>query len=111
MVVFYNWVLILEQIQINFDVGVGQKFYMLFGVLYLINVLESYIVFEVSQFDSYSYWFISFFFISLDNSVEFLGICLRGMCFGINGKELVVGQVWVNLDVILNSNDYESGMG
>ena len=111
MVAFHNRALTPEQIQTNFEVGVGQKFYMLFGVSHLINVPESYIVFEVSQFDSYSYRFTSPFFISLDNTVEPSNIRLTGMRLGVNGKEPAVGQAWANLDVTLNADDYEPGTG
>jgi len=111
MVAFHNRALTPEQVQTNFEVGVGQKFYMLFGVSHLINVPESYIVFEVSQFDSYAYRFANPFFISLDNSVEPSGIRLKGMRLGVNGKEPAVGQAWANLDVTLNSSDYEPGTG
>ena len=43
----------------NFDVGVGEKFYLLFGIEDIINVPTAYILFEVAQFDSYGYLFNS----------------------------------------------------
>lgn len=111
MAAFHNRALTPAQVQTNFDVGVGQKFYMLFGVSHLIDMPESFIVFEVSQFDSYSYRFTSPFFISLDDSVEPSNIRLSGMRLGVNGKEPAVGQAWANLDLTLNSDDYEPGSG
>lgn len=111
MVAIHNRALTPEQIQANFDVGVGQKFFLLFGVSDLINVPESYIVFEVSQFDSFSYRFTSPFFISLDESAEPSNIRIQGMRLGINGKEATVGQAWANLDVVLDSATYEPGTG
>ena len=111
MVAIHNRALTPEQVQANFEVGVGQKFYLLFGVSHLIDLPESFIVFEVSQFDSYAYRFTSPFFISLDDSVEPSNIPLRGMRLGINGKEATVGQAWANLDVTLNSGSYEPGTG
>ena len=111
MVAFHNRALTPEQVEANFEVGVGQKFYLLFGVSHLINVPESFIVFEVSQFDSYSYRFTSPFFISLDDSAEPSNIPLKGMRLGINGKEANVGQAWANLDVVLDSSSYEPGTG
>lgn len=111
MVAIHNRALTPEQVQANFEVGVGQKFYLLFGVSHLIDVPESFIVFEVSQFDSYAYRFTSPFFISLDDSVEPSSIPLRGIRLGINGKEATVGQAWANLDVVLDSGSYEPGTG
>ncbi|WP_240339383.1 LamG domain-containing protein [Marinobacter sp. BW6] len=111
MVAIHNRSLTPEQVQANFEVGVGQKFYLLFGVSHLIDVPQSFIVFEVSQFDSYAYRFTSPFFISLDESAEPSNIRLQGMRLGINGKEATVGQAWANLDVVLDSDSYEPGVG
>ncbi|WP_417514162.1 LamG-like jellyroll fold domain-containing protein [Marinobacter sp.] len=111
MVAIHNRALTPEQVQANFEVGVGQKFFLLFSVSELVGLNESYIVFEVSQFDSFSYSFNSPFFISLDETVEPSNIPLQGMRLGINGKEATVGQAWANLDVVLNSTDYEPGTG
>lgn len=111
MVAIHNRSLTPEQVQANFEVGVGQKFYLLFGVAHLIDVPQSFIVFEVSQFDSYAYRFTSPFFISLDESAEPSNIRLQGMRLGINGKEATVGQAWANLDVVLDSDSYEPGVG
>jgi len=111
MVAVHNRALTPEQIAANYDAGVGQKFYLLFGVSHLIDVPQAYIVFEVNQFDSYSYGFLNPFFISLDSSAEPSDIPLKGMRLGINGKEATAGQVWANLDVTLNSDDYEPGIG
>ena len=111
MVAIHNRALTPQQIQANFEVGVGQKFYLLFGVSHLIDLPQSFIVFEVSQFDSYAYRFTSPFFISLDDSVEPSNIPLRGMRLGINGKEATVGQAWANLDVLLDADLYQPGIG
>jgi mono/diheme cytochrome c family protein len=111
MVAIHNRALTQEQIQANFEVGVGQKFYLLFGVSHLIDMPESFIVFEVSQFDSYAYRFTSPFFISLDETAKPSNIPLRGMRLGINGKEATVGQAWANLDVVLDNDAYAPGTG
>lgn len=111
LVAIHNRALSAEQIRTNYEAGVGQKYYLLFGVAHLIDVPQSYIVFEVSQFDSYSYLFTEPFFISLDDSASPGGIPLEGMKLGINGREAVVGQTWANLEVILNGNDYRPGSG
>lgn len=110
-VAIHNRVLTDQQIQDNFDVGVGQKYYLLFSVSDLISVPDAYIVFEVSQFDSYSYLFNAPFFISLDGSAVPNNIPLKGMRIGLNGREVAVGQAYRNLDTTLNSTDYSSATG
>ncbi|MDO6823462.1 LamG domain-containing protein [Marinobacter sp. 1_MG-2023] len=111
MVAIHDRALTPSQIQANFEVGVGQKFFLLFSVSELVGLNDSFIVFEVSQFDSFSYRFTSPFFISLDETVEPSNIPLQGMRLGINGKEATVGQAWANLDLVLDSEFYEPGTG
>ena len=55
-----------RQVQQNFDAGVGEKFFLLFNVSAPHRHAESYVLFEVSQFDSYSYLFNRPTFVSLD---------------------------------------------
>ena len=45
------------QIQQNFAAGVGERYFLLFNVTTLTGMPQSYIMFEVSQYDSYSYLF------------------------------------------------------
>jgi hypothetical protein len=68
-------------------------------------------MFEVSQFDSYSYLFDKPAFISLDDTVRPDGLRIRGMRIGINGTEASVGQAYVPLDVVVNSGGYVPGAG
>lgn len=111
MVAIHNRALTGEQIQQNYDVGVGQKFFLLFGVSHLIDVPQAYIVFEGSQFDSYSYLFNAPYFISLDSEATPGSIALEGMRLGINGKLASVGQAYANLDITLNDSDYSADEG
>ena len=111
LVAFHNRALTPAQIRTNFEVGVGQKYYLLFGVSHLIDVPQAFIVFEVSQFDSYSYLFTEPFFVSLDDDAAPNGIPLEGMKLGINGRETLTGQAWSLLDMDLNSSDYVAGRG
>ena len=112
MVAIHNRALTPEQVQANYDVGVGQKFFLLFSVSHLIDGMnESFIVFEVSQFDSFGYLFSSPFYIDLDDTATPSGVPLKGMRIGINGREPSVGQAFANLDVTLGSPDYEPGSG
>jgi len=106
LVAIHNRVLSDAQIQQNFDAGVGEKFYLLFSVSHLINVPEAYILFEVSQFDSYGYLFNTPIFISLDPAAQADGIPLKGMRIGINGAETSVGQAYATLDTTISSAQY-----
>lgn len=108
LVAIHNRALTEEQIQQNFAVGVGEKFYLLFSISDLVGVPESYILFEVSQFDSYSYLFNRPVFISLDEDAQPDGIAIAGMRIGINGKEAAVGQAYRNMTEVVSSNQYTS---
>ena len=98
-VAVHNRTLTEEQIVSNFDAGIGQRFYVMFGVSEIVGQPETYVVFEVSQFDSYSYLFNQPFVVSLDDSVDVSEITLQGMRIGINGREGNSGQVFATLDV------------
>ena len=109
LVAIHNRALTQEQITRNFEAGVGQKFYMLFGIGDLIGVPQSYILFEVSQFDNYSYLFNRPTFIDLDPNAQPAAIALKGMRLGINGRETHVGQAYQNLDTSIGGAGYGSG--
>jgi hypothetical protein len=109
MVAIHNRALSLDQIQQNYSVGVGEKFYLLFGVSHHVGITDAFIVFEVSQFDSYSYLFTEPFFVSLDPNASFSNIDLEGIRIGVNGKEASVGQAFENLDVVLDDSEYING--
>lgn len=99
MVAIHNRILSNEQIVSNFDAGIGQKFYLMFGISEVINVPSSYVVFEVSQFDSFSYLFTEPFMISLDDNANLDGITLTGLRIGLNGREEKTGQVFATLNL------------
>ncbi len=103
MVAIHNRILTDEQIVDNFKVGVGEKFLLLFSISDLINLPDSYVVYEVSQFDSFSYLFNKPFFINLDGSVMPANIDLEKIRIGINGREAQVGQAYRNVDIVLGS--------
>jgi hypothetical protein len=107
MLAIHNRALTQEQIVQNFDVGVGEKFFLLFAIGDVIALPDSYIVFEVSQYDSYSYLFNKPFFINLDETVTPANIPLRGMRIGINGREAAVGQAWTNLNTVIDGASYD----
>ncbi len=106
LVAVHNRALSLAQIQKNFKAGVGEKFFLLFSVGHVVDVSESYVLFEVSQFDSYSYLFSRPMFISLDTGVEPGSFNIAGLRIGINGKESAVGQAYANLNTTISNGSF-----
>lgn len=107
LVAIHNRALTEAQVQQNLAVGVGEKFFLLFSVATLTGVADSYVMFEVSQFDSYGYLFQNPVFIVLDDDPPVLNIPLRGMRIGVNGVEASVGQAYVNLDLTIGASGQE----
>ncbi|NOZ54298.1 MAG: LamG domain-containing protein [Gammaproteobacteria bacterium] len=113
----YSRALSQEQIQQNFDAGVGQKFNLLFRVGHLSSAIpeNSYIWFEVSEYDNFSYLFSDPAFVVLDDKdpqtsdtpATFNNFNIQGLRIGVNGKEAPVGQVFLNLnkDISLDLTD------
>ncbi|MEZ5500142.1 MAG: LamG domain-containing protein [Steroidobacteraceae bacterium] len=106
LVAIHSRALTLEQIQQNFAAGVGERYYMLFSVSHLINVPQSYIMFEASQYDSYGYLFSKPAFISLDGTAVPDNIPLAGVRLGVNGAEATAGQAYIPLNTTLSSSNY-----
>ena len=105
LLAIHNRALNDEQIRANYDAGVGEKFYLLFNVTEHVGIDDAYVVFEVSQFDSYAYLFNAPFFIIL--SEEMPGtIEVQNMRIGINGREARVGQTFATLNMTINDADY-----
>ncbi len=111
MVAIHNRALSQTQIQQNFSVGVGEKFFLLFNVDAHTGLTDSYVLFEVSQYDSYSYLFNQPRFIVLDPAVSPGTIPVAGLRIGINGKEANVGQAYRNLDTAISPSLYTPGIG
>ncbi len=111
LVAIHNRALTPTQIQQNFEAGVGQKYFLLFSVSHLVNVPQSYIVFEVSQYDSHAYLFNSPSFISLSPTATPGNIPIRGMRIGMNGAEPVTGQAYRNLDTTITDSLYTAAAG
>lgn len=99
-----------EDIATNFEVGVGEKYYLLFNVSHLIEIPLSFVVFEVQQFDDYGYLFNQPFFITLTEGISVPPTPIRGIHIGINGAEVKVGQAFANLNTNLSSADFENGI-
>ncbi len=113
LLAIHDRILSEDQISTNFEAGVGQKFYLLFGVSHLVGMPESYVVFQVEVFDDYSYLFTSPFFISLDRTAEVPagGIPIQGMRIGVNGVEAPVGQAYASLDTTVTADGYSPDVG
>ena len=106
LLALHNKALTAAQIKQNYEVGVGQKFYLLFSIADLIDLAETYIVFEVAQFDEFSYLFNTPYVINLNGDVLAQALNISGMAIGINGKEASIGQAWIkqqyNVDISAN---------
>jgi hypothetical protein len=111
LVAVHNRELTPAQIQQNFEAGVGEKFFLMFGVEDHTNINDSFIVFEASQFDTYGYLFRQPFFISLDGTAQPNGIDVRGLRVGLNGAEARVGQGFSYLDTQITSAAYSAATG
>ncbi len=110
LVAIHNRELTQDQIKMNFEAGVGQKYLLLFSVAESTGVDDTYIMFEVTQYDDYSYFFNKPTFLSLNADwTPPASYRIRGMRLGINGKEAAVGQVYANLDVTVDSSSYAPG--
>jgi hypothetical protein len=106
LLAIHNRALTPEQVVQNYDVGVGEKYYLLFNVSDHINVEDAYVVFEVSQFDSYSYLFDEPFFIILDSDATPGSIPVGGVRIGLNGREVSVGQAFISVDTTITDAEY-----
>lgn len=111
LVAIHNRALTAAQVQQNFEAGVGQKFFLLFGVEHIINVPKSYILFEATQYDSAGYLFTNPKFISLDATAMPGNIPLKGMRIGVNGAEPHVGQAYRLLDTVITDASYSAATG
>lgn len=111
----HNRALDQEAVTINHGAGVGEKRFMLFGVSHLLeteNATDAYILFEVSQFDDYSYLFNAPRFISLDASYTAdTDIVIEGLRIGVNGTEAAVGQAFGNINFTVTSDNYDASAG
>lgn len=109
LLAIHNRALSVEDVMTNYESGVGEKFFLLFSVSHLIDMPDAYVVFEVQQYDNYSYLFNAPFFISLNSTATPANaIALKGMRIGVNGQEATVGQAYGKLDMVINASNYDS---
>jgi concanavalin A-like lectin/glucanase superfamily protein len=106
-VAIHNRALTQAQIQQNFAAGVGQKFFLLFGVSQLSGVPQSYILFQASQYDNYSYLFYQPKFISLDSTAAVpANLQISGLRIGVNGALAPAGQSFATLNASVGGSNY-----
>lgn len=98
-----------EQVLANYDVGVGQKILVAFSISHLVEgISDAYIVFQVEQFDDYSYLLNEPFFYSFGGQAPTSDIRIQGLRIGVNGREAKVGQAFANMDITINSDNYDA---
>ena len=107
----YDKALTQDQIQQNFAAGVGQSYFLLFNVSALTGMNQSFVMFQVSQYDSYSYLFDKPTFISLDPSAQPGSIPIQGMRIGVNGAEAGIGQAYATLNTAVTNANYSAAIG
>jgi len=107
----FNRALTQAQVQQNFAAGVGERYYLLFNVSALTGMSQSYVMFEVSRYDSYSYLFNRPVFISLDSAARPGSIPIQGIRIGINGREAATGQAFASVNTTVTDANYVAGTG
>lgn len=111
MVAIHNRALTPEQVEQNFLVSVGEKFFLLFNISDYVPVPESYIVFEAAMYDSYSYLFTKPRYITLHATERPSNIDIAGIRIGINGREAKIGQAYDKVNTQLDSSEYDEESG
>ena len=107
MVGLYNKAMSASDAKANFDAGVGERYYLLFNVDRYSGQSQTYVMFEVSQYDSYSYLFNKPVFLSLDPNTTVNGLSLKGLRIGINGAEARVGQAYTSVNASVSIKGFD----
>ena len=94
------------QVMQNYNAGVGERYYLLFNVSDVTAVSQGYVMFTVSQYDSYSYLFYQPTFVSLDPTVTPDNIPVQGIRIGLNGTIPQVGQAYIPLNTTVTASAY-----
>ncbi len=105
LLALFNKAMTAEQIQQNFDVGVGERYYLLFSIGDLVDLANTYVMLEISEFDNYSYLFSQPSVVNLDQQKLPTATLMAGLNIGINGKESGQSQVYANLNRTLSSEE------
>ena len=100
-----------QQVLENFNAGVGQSYYLLFDISAQTGIAQTYILFQASQYDTYSYLFTNPTFYSLNPSAAPANIVIKGMRIGVNGVIPTAGQSYSTLNVTVGPPNYSSTGG
>jgi hypothetical protein len=111
LVAVHNRALTGQQIQQNFEAGVGEKYFMLFNVSHLVSVPDAYVMLEASQLDSYGLQFSKPTFISLATGATIANLPIAGIRIGLNGNEAHSGQPYIPIDQTIGGSAYVAGAG
>ncbi|MEI8297756.1 MAG: LamG domain-containing protein [Pseudomonadota bacterium] len=107
MVALYNKAMQPQDVKANFDAGVGERYYLLFNVDKYSGQSQTYVMFEVSQYDSYAYLFNKPAFLSLNPNTNVAGLTVKGMRIGINGVEARVGQAYTSVNASVTTHGFD----
>lgn len=102
----HNRALTQEQIRTNFDAGVGERYFLPFYIGHLIDQTGTYVVFEVTRFDNFSYLFAAPYFINLEQDIVSEEVPLQGLRLGINGQVPDVAQSFATLNTLIGGEGY-----
>jgi mono/diheme cytochrome c family protein len=111
LVAVHNRALTGQQIQQNFEAGVGEKYFMLFNVSHLVSVPDAYVMLEASQLDSYGIQFTKPTFISLATGATITNLPIAGIRIGVNGTEAHSGQPYIPINQTIGGAAYVAGAG
>jgi hypothetical protein len=99
------------QVLQNFNAGVGQRYFLLFDISAQTGIAQTYIMFQASQYDTYSYLFTNPTFISLDPNAAPSNIVIKGIRIGVNGSIPTAGQSYATLDATVGPPNYKASGG
>jgi hypothetical protein len=111
MVAVYNRAMSAADIQTNFAAGIGERYMLLFNVDKWTGLSQTYVMFEVSQNDSYSYLFNKPVFLSLDPNTNYNGIVIKGLRIAENGAILPVGQSYATMSTTATGQGFDPTKG
>src|SRR6185312_384456 len=103
-VAIHSRALTADQVAMNYNAGVGEKYFLLFDVTDLSGVPQSYIKVTGSVLASYAYQFSAPTFISLNPNAAPANIPLKGMRIGVNGVELPTGQSYATVKTTIGGS-------
>jgi len=111
-VAVHSRALTAAQVKMNYDAGVGEKYFLLFDVTDITGVPQSFIEFTGAVLDSYAYQFSAPTFITMNAGATVGNVAIKGMRIGVNGVELPSGQSYATLNTTITATGQSlSGVG